>query len=83
MVGVQISALVLIRSVELRCHNVHPLLFGDFAVLVSIHKKQQLPDLALSDERRATSRWRIALAFTVARLDPMRLKRHKRVLRSL
>jgi hypothetical protein len=46
---VQQTVLTLIQSVELRFHKLHPFLLGDLAVLVGIHKEQQLLDLFFSE----------------------------------
>jgi hypothetical protein len=40
--GIQFPALVDIKPVELRCHELHPLFLGDSAVFVRVHQKQQL-----------------------------------------
>ena len=48
---VQISALVLIQSVELCFHKAHELLFGNPAIFVGVHKEQQLFDLLLPDRQ--------------------------------
>src|ERR1700680_2834458 len=45
----QLPCLALIESFELRFHELHPLLLGDFAVLVGIHEEEQLLDLILCE----------------------------------
>ena len=45
---IQLTALILIQSLELCFHKLHVLCLGYFAVLVGIHEKQQLLDLVLA-----------------------------------
>ena len=38
LLGIELSILVLVQSIELRRHEVHPLLLGDFPIFVGIHQ---------------------------------------------
>lgn len=48
---VQLTFFVLIQSFEFCFHKLHELLLGDHAVLVGIHKGQQLLDPVLTNQK--------------------------------